>query len=157
MKTGDYKNDQNIGKKEARDGDQQIRKKGGTAVVKTAPEDGCSDADWKREGPGDDGAHDEQGETIEESLPNLSQDGLIILPGYSLSCKKISIEVNVLEIKGFVEMKFFAKSFHHLGCKLGVERVHLARLARGKVNDQKRYYRDKKQGDDLLNNTPPHK
>ena len=49
-------------------------------------------------------------------------------------------------------MKFFAKSFHNFGCKLRVQRVHLAGLARGKVDNQKRYNRDKKKGDGLLNN-----
>ena len=49
-------------------------------------------------------------------------------------------------------MEFLAKPFDNLGGKLRVKRVHLARLARGKMDDQKRYDRDKKECDDLLNN-----
>ena len=47
-------------------------------------------------------------------------------------------------------MKFFAKSFDHLGSKLRIERIYLARCPRSEVNDQEGYDRDKKQGNGFL-------
>ena len=47
-------------------------------------------------------------------------------------------------------MKLFSKSFDHLGCKLGIKRVHLARFTWGQVNNQKRDNHHKEKSDDLL-------
>jgi len=47
-------------------------------------------------------------------------------------------------------MKFFPKSLHHLWGELGIQGINLAWLARSKMNDQKGYDGDKKNGNDLL-------
>ena len=47
-------------------------------------------------------------------------------------------------------MKLFPKSLHHLWGELGIQWINLAGLARSKMNDQKGYDGDKKNGNDLL-------
>jgi len=56
-------------------------------------------------------------------------------------------------MKGLVQMKFFLKSFHHFRSELGIHGIHLARLAGGNMNDQKRYDGDEKQGNNFLDST----
>jgi hypothetical protein len=50
-------------------------------------------------------------------------------------------------------MKLFLKSFHHFGGKLGIQRIHLARLSGRKMDDQKGDNGDKKKRNGFLNNT----
>ena len=53
-------------------------------------------------------------------------------------------------------MKLLPKPLHHLRRELGVQRIHLARFARGEVNDQKGDDRDKEERDDLLDRAAGH-
>lgn len=138
MEVGHYKDNKDIGEEETGNGNQKVREKRGAAIIDPSPENGGANPNRKRQSPGDDGTYNKQGKTVEKSLPNLSEYGLVILPGNGFSCKEIAIEVNVLDINGSIQMKFLAKSFHNFGCKLGIQGVHLAGLARGQVNDQKR-------------------
>ena len=47
-------------------------------------------------------------------------------------------------------MKFLPESFNNLRCEFGIERIHLARLTRRKVDDQERNHRDEEEGDHFL-------
>jgi len=53
-------------------------------------------------------------------------------------------------MEGFIEMKGLAKTLHDLGGELGIERIHLARLARRQIHDEKGDDGDEKESDDLL-------
>ena len=50
----------------------------------------------------------------------------------------------------FIEMKGLAKTLHDLGGELGIERIHLARLAGCQVHNKKGDYGDEKESDDFL-------
>jgi hypothetical protein len=63
------------------------------------------------------------------------------------------VKVDVLDVQGLVQVKFFLKPFNHLGSELGIEGIDLTGLAWCKVNDQKGYDGDKKESDGFLNNT----
>ena len=75
---------------------------------------------------------------------------MIILPGDSLAREEITIKVDILDIEGLIQMKFRAKTLNDLRGELGVEWVNLAGFARGKMDNRKRYNRDKKKRNDLL-------
>ena len=47
-------------------------------------------------------------------------------------------------------MKLLTKSLYHLRRELRIQRINLAGLTRGKVDDQERHDGDKEKGDDLL-------
>jgi len=135
VKTRHNEYDKDIGKKEAGNGNEKIREKCGTAVIKAAPEKGRSDPDGKGKGPGQNCTQYEQPQTVQETLPYLLKDRLIVFPGSGLSSKEIAIKIEVLHIKRFIQVKLFAKTLHHLRSKLGIEGVYLAGLSGSQVND----------------------
>jgi hypothetical protein len=75
---------------------------------------------------------------------------LIVLPGYGCSREKTPIEIDVLDVEGLIQMKRLSKSLHNLRRKFGIQRIHLARLSGGQMNDKKRDHRDKEKGDHFL-------
>jgi len=152
VKTGHHKDDEDVGEKETRNGDQEIREKCGAAIIEPAPENGRTNPDWEGEGPGQDRAHDEEGKAVEESFPDLFKDRLIVLPGNGFAREEVTVKVEVLDMKRLVQMKFLPKPLHNFRSELGIQGINLAGLARSDVNDQKRYNRDKEERDDLLYN-----
>ncbi len=70
---------------------------------------------------------------------------------------KVFIKEQVLRVERFVQVELTAKPLHHLGRELGIHRVDLAGLAGRQVDNQKRYHRHEKQGDDFLNDAAPDK
>jgi len=153
MKSGYHKNDENVGKEKTRDRNQEIREERCGAVVYPAPEDGRTYSHGKGKGPCQDRAHDEKGQTVEKSLPYLFKDRLIILPGDGSSREQVTIKVDILDVKGFVQVELLSKPLHHLRCELGIQGICLTRFTGSKVNDQKRYDRNKEKGYDLLYDT----
>ncbi len=64
MKAVDHKNDKYVSEKKPRDGNQQIRNEGCAPIVEPSPKNGCTNPHWKRQSPGNNGAHDEKGQTV---------------------------------------------------------------------------------------------
>jgi len=60
------------------------------------------------------------------------------------------VVVEILDVKGFVEVEGLAETFHDLGSEAGVERVNLARFAGREIHDEKGDDGDEEKGDDLL-------
>ena len=54
-------------------------------------------------------------------------------------------------MKRLVQIELFPHPFHHLRCKLGIQRINLARFAGCQMNNQKRDHGNEKEGNDLLN------
>lgn len=144
VKPGHHENNQDIGKEKARDGDEEVGQKSRRAVIDTAPVDSGPNPYGEGERPGNDSAHDEEREAVEEAFPYFFKNRYFVLPRYRLAGEKISVKIQILDIEGFVQMEFGAEAFHDLRRKLGVERIHLARLTRSEVDDQKRDDRYKK-------------
>jgi hypothetical protein len=151
-KTGDDKNDQNVGEKEAWNGDEEIGDESGRAVIESSSENGGPDPDRKREGPGDDGSQEEEPEAVLKALPYLEEDRLVVFPRDGLARKKIPVKKVILDVKRLVEVECLAETLDHLYGKLRIERVHLTRFSRGQVDDQEGDHRDKEESDDLLYN-----
>jgi hypothetical protein len=60
------------------------------------------------------------------------------------------VVVEILDVKGFVEVEGLAEAFHDLRSEAGVERVYLARFAGRKIHDEKGDDGDEEESDDLL-------
>ena len=157
VEPGHHENNQDIGKEKAWYGDEQVGQKSRRAVIDTAPSNGGPNPDREGERPGDDGAHDEKGEAVEEPFPDFREYRYFVLPRHDVAGEEVSVIVQVLNVERFVQMEFSPKTFYNLRRKLGVERIHLARLTRGEVDNQKRDNHHKEQGDDFLHNTATNK
>ncbi len=59
----------------------------------------------------------------------------MIFPGNSFAGKQVAIKIEILQVKRFIQMKLFAKSFNHFAGEFGIHGIHLAGLARRQVNN----------------------
>jgi hypothetical protein len=60
------------------------------------------------------------------------------------------VVVEILDVKGLVEVEGLAETFHEFRRKSRIERVYLARLSGRKIDDEKRNDGNEKESDSLL-------
>jgi hypothetical protein len=146
-----YENDENVSKKEPGNRNEKVGEKGRRPVVKASPMNGCPDPNGKGKGPCEDGADNEKGQTVQKPFPDFCQHRLVVFPGHGSAGEKISVIVEILNVKRLVEVKGLAEPLHEFRGEARVERVYLARFARRKIHDEKRHDGDEEQSDNLLN------
>jgi hypothetical protein len=109
VQAGDHQDDHDIGKEKTGYRDQQIGDQGGGFVIEAVSMDGRSNPHREREGPGQQSAHDKQGQAVQESLPYLSQHRQVVTPGDDPAGEQIFIEQQVLDMQGFVQVELLAR------------------------------------------------
>ena len=127
-----HRDDEDVGEKEAGRGYHQVAHEGGGAVEEGVAAQRARDSEREGEAPGDEGAHDEQGQADEEAPPYLSEDGLVVLEARELAGEEFFVEAPVLDGKRLVEVEGGAVAGEVLLREARVEGVDLARLAGGR-------------------------